>query len=143
MVLNKWRIGLTEGGKAWFVSLELPPPNTAPFSERVESVPYSLGKFAEIGYQSIPIGFNDLTGTQMYRLRKYVDDARQNNSQVLHMTIWLATGEKSGVNWADISGYVSPITYSSITPVANGSMYQNVEIIINNVTVINDPAQFS
>ena len=143
----KWRISLTEGGlaKGSFYHYDLPEPSTAPFSDHSASVIKSDGSQGLHGFPQVTLLFDILSGPQAAILRQFIDAGR--SAGVLFLTVDRGDGSDPGPAWIDISGVPhrqSRLTQNGPLVGSRGkSHYTNVQLFLNNVTVVNDPSNYS
>jgi hypothetical protein len=144
----KWRIAMTEGGltKGSFYHYKLPVPSTAPYVDHSAAVMKSDGSQALHGFEQVTLLFDILSGPQAAMIRQFIDAARS-GAGILFMTIDKGDGSAPGPAWIDISGTPhrqarlsqnGPIVGSTGQP-----HYTNVQLFLNNVTVVNDPSNYS
>jgi len=140
-----WRIATTEAGLStgWFFALKLTPPTNAPFHDYSVRVSHSEGGQARHGYNNVRLFWETLSRGQGNTLRTVLQASLDSSSKRVFMTIDRANGTGAGPDWIDISGKVHmPDFDPSQFAGATGIVHQNVELFLNNVTIINDPAIF-
>jgi hypothetical protein len=117
----------------------LPEPTLPQYSLQSQVVEMTSGGQARRGFRSVTLFWDRLMFHEARVLFKLVSDAGNNQ---LYATIDKAWAGGSGLDgWIDISGYPST---QVLTPVPNSQSgaYDNVSLILTNITIINDPASF-
>lgn len=139
MTLNRWnlfwRISTTSTltGQNFFL-LGLPIPQTPNFQQFSTLVPQSQGGQLRQGYINFTLLWSELDRLQAFTLKEIVDTVLTTGTP-LYMTVDFSDGTYLPGRFADISGTPSPLT---LAPIGNsqGMVYQNVELKVNNITVI-------
>lgn len=137
--LKYWRISTTLAGlsSGFFIGLKLPPPDLPDFKPYSQLVPQSQGGLAEQGYISETVFWDFMDYSQLTTLTRIVEAA---TNSTLWMTIDRAHGY--GLNhFIDVSGIIQPLTFEPVSK-GRGVIYANVSLTLNNITIINDPANF-
>lgn len=134
-----WRISTnsTLAHKNFFL-LGLPIPQTPAFETYSTLVPQSQGGQTRQGYINVKILWSELTKYQAWKLNQLVETVLAAGTP-LYMTVEYNDGTYLEGWFVDVSGTPYPLV---LTPVQNsqGIIYQNVEMTLNNVTVVNNPA---
>lgn len=135
----KWRIGLTEPTMLYFVQIDIPRPDEPNYQDYTNLVPQGLGGNKATGYQFVNLAWSTLTSKAINQLRKYVDVARTDQSEI-YLTIQRADGTTWGNDWIDVRGIPHEITYQKVGGDAIGHAFRNVVLFVNNLTIVNDPS---
>lgn len=141
--MNRWRIGVSEAGLAYFLAIPLPPPDVAVYRDASQEISKSRGGVARHGYKSVTLQWNRLTAAQGALLRDYVQDALDSAGGVLFLTIDRANGTAPTFDWIDVSGRPQLPEFSSSLPtyVQGGHRgFNNVSLRVNNLSIVNDPS---
>lgn len=137
-----YRIGLNEVGLAHFVARGLPPADLATFQEYTSRRPQSTGGQARQGYANMSVLWDSLTALQAYTLRKLIDDAETTGGSgngTLWLTVPQSDASSPGQGWVDVSGIAIMPDWEPVQD-SHGTLYENVVLRLNNVTVENDPS---
>lgn len=140
-----WRIALTEAGLnlGWFFARGLPPPTNAPYHDYSTRVSHSEGGQSRHGYKNVRMFWETLTRGQASNLRTVLQAGLDSGTGLIFLTIDRANGSGSGPDWIDVSGRphmpdFDPSRFAGATNI----VHQNVELFLNNLTIVNDPALF-
>lgn len=125
-------------GSAFFVR-KIPPPTTAIYADHGEKVAHSEGGESRHGYRNIRIFWDVIDRNQASALRAVLDDAVTNFGSIVFLTLDRSNGEAGGEDWIDVSGRLHMPDFNPFANVRNRG-YQGVELFVNNITIINDPA---
>lgn len=139
--LDPWRIGTdaTNLLSGFFFILGLPLPEAFDYETYTEQVPQSQGSAALQGYSYVSIVWNGLTGVQAYALKSRIQTVRAAGTE-LYLTIPEDGGDVcKELGWIDVSGWPALPRFTS-PPNSHGRIYAPVELRVNNLTVVNDPA---
>lgn len=141
----KWRVATSEAGLELgaFPQVGLPPVDVPSLQEFTEVVERADGSEVGHGYLTWTGFWETMDGRQYHALRRRVDIARASAGQVLFMTVDRGNGRKSFGDWVDISGKPNAPRTTSGEPNDQVSVYENVTLTLNAVTVINDPSSYS
>ena len=134
-----WRISTTSTlARKNFFLLGLPPPQTPVFETYSQLVPQSQGGQSRQGYINATLLFESLDRYQAFVLNQIVETVLTAGTE-LYMTIDYADGTYLPGTFADVRGTPWPLV---LQPIANsqGVMYSNVELKLNNITVVAVPA---
>lgn len=142
-----WRIGLTEASllRGLFLFYGLPTPNLAQYSDHTTAIDVSDGSQVLQGYQSLTVLWTRLSGKQAARVRRFIDDARSGTG-LLFLTIDRGDTTAAGHDWIDIQGYPhrqSNLSQDQIAGRVGQHTYANVQLVLGNVTVLNDPSTYA
>lgn len=117
----------------------IPEPVLPQYPLQSQVVDLSNGGQARRGFSSTTLFWDRLLFYQARALFKLVADV--GNSQ-LYATIDKAWSGGSGLDgWIDVSGFPS-VQVLTPTPNSQSGAYDNVSLILTNLTIINDPASF-
>ena len=134
-----WRISATSTlARKNFFLLGLPPPQTPVFETYSQLVPQSQGGQSRQGYINATLLFESLDRYQAFVLNQIVETVLTAGTP-LYLTVDFSDGSTLPGSFIDISGTPWPIV---LTPASNsqGVVYQNVELKVNNCTIVNNPA---
>lgn len=136
---NKWRIGLTEGLLRYFFVLYLPVPTEFEFTRSAERIPYSQGKVSLAGYKSFSMTWDIVPSMTFNFFDRLITEATNDYSSLVFATV-----DRGTRDWIDVKGYVEPMLYERRTTPRGirGVGINNLTLTVNNLTVINDPAEF-
>lgn len=130
-----WRISATStlAGQNFFL-LGLPIPQTPNFQQFSALMPQSQGGQSRQGYTNVTLLWSELDRFQAFTLKQIVDTVLAAGTP-LYMTVDYSDGTYLPGRFADVSGTPIPLT---LIPAGNSQefVYQNVELRLNNVTVI-------
>jgi hypothetical protein len=137
--LTYWRIatssaGLTIGS---FFARGLPPPSTPSYRGYTNKVPRSQGGLARQGYKNVTLLWSEMDGLQLNTLTGLVEAGII--AGALYLTV--DRGDGSGIknDFIDVHGQPQPVEYEMI-PQAQGVVFGNVSLTIQNVVVDADPS---
>lgn len=130
-----WRISATSTlTRKNFFLLGLPVPQTPNFQQYSALTPQSQGGQSRQGYINLTLLWSELDRFQAVTLKNIVDTVLAAGTP-LYMTVDFSDGTYGPGRFADVSGTPIPLT---LTPAGNSQefVYPNVELKVNNVTVI-------
>lgn len=142
-----WRIGLTEAAlmKNYFQFFKIPEPTTSQFKTFSGTFAQSDGGQAQMGYYNLRMTWQALRPDQAFFIRVFIDaalGASASGTGVIYLTVPYNNADKMSLRWIDIAGIPYPLD-ASVGGTINGGLgmyYENVELFVNNITIINDPA---
>ena len=143
-----WRIALTEAGLSMgsFPVYGIPLPQVAAYNDSTKSSYRSQGEQALHGFSTIEFLWERLTREQAWRLRKFIDDAK-NGTGWLYMTVDINDDSASGEQWADVKGKPhrdqKQADAGPIVGRIGQSSYSNYTMLLNNVIIINKPSSYT
>lgn len=119
----------------------LPKPDLPVYNDSSTRVATADGGLSLRGWPSVILTWNRLSPRQARTVRKLVEDALDGGG-LLYATIdrsWAGVGAQG--DWIDVSGVPQ---LPQITPAGNtsGLAKDNVTLVINDLTIVNDPAVF-
>ena len=136
------RLATSEAGlaKGYIVqNWRIPEPVLPQYPLQSQVVDLSNGGQARRGFSSFTLFWDRLLFYQARVIFKLASDA--GNGQ-LYATIDKAWSGGSGLDgWIDVSGYPS-VQVLTPTPQSQSGAYDNVSLVLTNLTIINDPASF-
>lgn len=139
-----WRIAATEAALAngYMFLRGIPLPDTAPYRDHSQRVSKTTGGQARHGYKNVRLFWEILDRAQANRLRTIVQ-AGLDDAGYVYLTIDRNNGIAGGPDWIDVRGrpYMPDFDPSQIAG-ATGTVHQRVELFVNNLTIVNDPATF-
>lgn len=141
MIQHKWRLSSTIAGlaKGWYRFLGLPAPSCT-FADFAARVPQGEGGEAVHGYKSAVLTWQDLSRAQVTILQDIVDAAF--TAGAIHATVIRNSGYERMV-WVDISGKPTRLNVQPFAGTANTAGVQSAELVINNVTIVNNPSSYA
>lgn len=143
-----WRIALAEADldMGAFAAHGIPVPNVAAFNDSSKATTRSQGEQALHGFPTIDFLFDRLTREQAYRLRQFIDDAKEGTGW-LYMTVDMNDDSAPGEQWVDVRGkpHRDP-KMADAGPIVGrrgqGS-FSNYSLFLNNVVVLNNPSNYT
>lgn len=146
MFQRNFRLSLTEAGlsRGYFFLFKIPPPTSIEYKDHSVRFSQSQGGLALHGYIAATLFWEQLTTTQAHKLRTKIS-ASLDGSGFLYMTVPKGNGSSLDVGWIDVRGVPQMPDFTSDGRVAGSSGLSifNTQLILNNITVIDDPADFS
>ena len=132
--------GLTNNG---LFAQKFPPPTSAVYRDYSTRVSQSTGGQARHGYKNVRLFWEVLDRRQALLLRTTIQ-AGLDATGVVFWTIDRANGTSGGPDWIDVSGKPYMPDFDPSTPIASATAvaHSRVELYINNLTIVNDPATF-
>lgn len=137
-----YRLATSEAGlaKGYLFAQGVPPPTNTEYRDHAAKVPVSTGGEARHGYRSVTFLWDVLDARQAGVLRGIIEGA----GTTIYATFAKFNGESLGTDWVDVSGKPSmPDLAPAQTITQQGVIFQNVQLRINAVTILNEPADFS
>lgn len=119
--------------------LRVPPPTVVQYKDHSVRSPKGDGGESRHGYKSVELTWDRLDLNQFRRLKSKIDYTAD-----VYLTFPMLNGEREGMGWVDGYGKPSlsdPVPLSPLT--GKVAVYANITLRVNNVTIINDPADFS
>ena len=133
---------LSDLNKGYFFLRNIAPPATATFKGFSQIIPQSEGGATTHGFRNVTLSWVNVDPRTVYYIKKYVNAALGGNKQI-YLTIPYNDGTKPGRRFIDIVGRPHPIDAAESGIIDGGGMFfENLQLFINNVTIINDPAVF-
>lgn len=130
-----WRISTNSTlGRRNFFAVGLPIPNTPIYKGFSTLVPQSQGGQARQGYINVTVMWNELTREQGFTLKRLVETVLAAGTP-LYMSVDFNDGTYPPGSFYDVSGTPYPVVLEAVQN-SQGLIYQNVELKLNNVTVI-------
>ena len=142
--LQNFRISLTAPGLATghFFLRKIALPATATYKGFSQAVPQSEGGSVQHGFRNVTLSWVNVDPRTVYYLKKYVSDCLA-GTKTLYMTVPYNDGSKVGRRFIDVSGRPAPLDTAEGGVIDGGGMYfENLELFLNNVTIVNNPAVF-
>lgn len=134
-----WRISTTSTltGQNFF-ALGLPVPQTPNFQQFSVLVPQSQGGQTRQGYNNLSLLWSELDRYQAFVLKGIVNTVLSAGTP-LYLTVDFSDGSALPGSFIDISGTPIPLT---LIPGGDTQelVYPNVELKVNNCTIVNNPA---
>ena len=143
-----WRIALVEADLVMgsLAVYGIPVPSIAAYNDSSRATSRSQGEQALHGFAKIDFMWDRLTREQAWRLRKFMDDAK-NGVGWLYMTVDINDDSAPGEQWADVRGkpHRDP-TQADAGPImgriGQGS-FSNYTMFLNNVVILNNPSNYT
>jgi len=137
---NRWRIALTQAGllKGYFRDLGIPRPTEYTYLDYSEVVPQSQGGVAKAGYINVTLVWERLNRFQIYLLESYRANATDG---LIYLTLEKANAESPGFDFIDASGQIGILQFANM-PGSRGNVKTGTQLV-NNITVLVDPATFT
>lgn len=120
----------------------LPSPGLPIYNDNTVRVATSDGGEALRGFRSFSLTFDVLDFLQRRTLRRIAEESLDSSGGLIFATVdrsWNGAGPDG--DWIDVSGQAH---IPAITPIGNsdGRASGGVTLIVNNLTIVNDPAVF-
>ena len=139
----KWRISTSEAGlaKGLFFIIGLPPPSLFTYQPFSKIVGRSDGGDAAHGYKKLTIIWDTISLPAYSRLRTLVDSVRPG---LIYITFEIGDGSLAG-GFVDASGHPGFLQQSINSPAnrVGTAAVSNAQLVINNLTIINSPSNYS
>lgn len=143
-----WRIALAEADLVMgsFAAYGIPVPDVAPFNDSSKATTRSRGEQALHGFSTIDFLWERLTREQAWRVRKFIDDARDGTGW-LYMTVDMNDDSSIGPHWIDVRAkpHRDP-KQADAGPIigrkGQGS-HSNYSMFLNNVVILNNPSNYT
>lgn len=141
-----FRIALSEAALATgrFFVHGLPPPSLCSYQDHSVKASKGEGGQSRHGYERATFVWDAMSTKQSYVLRTLVQNALDGASGLLYATIDRSNGEAPGWDWVDVSGvpHMPDIAPGPARGVRMGTAHHNIQLVLNNLTIVNDPAEF-
>lgn len=124
----------------------LQPPSAAPYVDHTEAVGQSDGGQALLGYDQVTLSWDIMSSAEAATIGRLVEDALGTDGEgFLYLTISRANGTNPGPDWIDVMGRPHPPQIAAPPNIAGISdlYHQNVTLVVNNLTILNDPSLYS
>jgi hypothetical protein len=134
-----WRISDTAAllAQRHFFALGLPVISMMDYKDYTQELPRSTGAISRQGYKNCTLLWDSMDFVQLKTLNKIVTASV--TSGIIYATIDRSFGVKLLNDFIDISGVCHPLTFSPMTD-SRGVIFQNVQLIITNITITADPS---
>ncbi len=143
--INGWRISSTEAQlvRGLFFAYGFPHPTSAPYRDYSVRASQSEGGQVRHGYKNVRLFWDVLTRPQALFLRNIIQEGLD-DAGFIYLTIDRANGTAGGVDWIDVRGRPHMPDFDPSTPIvtATGIVHRNIELYVNNIFIVNDPAWF-
>lgn len=140
-----WRLSLTEAGLAtgYIFLRNLPEPSNCVWKSFSGKFSQSDGGQVQHGMVNVRLRWEALLPQHAWRLYRYLTLSLA-GTNLLYLTVKKNDASGVGYNWVDCRGIPHPPDFEEGGTIAGnrGMFYSNVEVFVNNVVIINDPAQF-
>jgi hypothetical protein len=136
------RIASTEAGLATgsFFAREMPQPQTF-YSDHSSRASQGEGGQTRHGYGSVTLLWDTLTAAQARDLKAVIVAAEATASGLIYVTLARNNADNGQFDWIDISGY--PIMPNFQAEGIHGAVFRNIQLVVNNITIINDPSTYN
>lgn len=142
-----YRMSTSDTGLAtgYFFLREIPPPSEVVYKAYARVYDTSRGGAIQQGYYNVEILWQTLRPKQAYAIKQLVDAALATANKYLYLTIDRQDGTSPGRDWIDVYGYPREMEIVQKGPIvgSSGVAHENVRLFVNNLTVLNDPADFT
>lgn len=130
-----WRLHPTQAqlDRAYLFAMGIPSPDLPMFKSYSEKTPQSQGGISRQGYQNVILLWDELDVLQFKTLIGLVETGITNG--VIYATIQRNDGTGLQDDYIDVSGVPQPVEYEPMSR-AEGVMFTNVQLTINNLTII-------
>lgn len=92
------------------------------------------------GYKAVTLLWENLTASQAAALRDMIDTAQAAANGLIYLTILRNDAANGNYDWIDVSGRPSMPEWN---PAYDGHVYAPVEMVVNNLTILNDPSTYN
>lgn len=144
--VTRWRIATTEGGlaKGAFWVLGIPPLTLAPFKDHSVLAENSDGSQSAHGFQNLELFWESMSPLAYYTLTAKINLARSGTG-LIYLTIDPGNDLHPGPTFIDVSGKPGKPEFTQGAPVnrSGAGHIPNVRIFVNDVTILNDPSNYS
>lgn len=137
---NLYRLATTENGLdiGFLYGMGIPAPSND-YKAYSAKVGKSTGGEARQGYKNDTWQWMGITPNQAHQITAVIEAAIAAGGTV-YATLPRANGEKTGINWIDVSAQAAYPEIVKTQGVLNGFLLQSVTLRLNNITIINDPS---
>lgn len=134
-----WRLHYNSSqlARSHLFAMGIPSPDLPVYRSFAEKFPQSQGGITRQGYQNVTILWDELDVLQFKTLTDLVETGVTNG--VIYATIQRNDGSGLADDYIDVSGIPQPLEYQPLAR-ADGVVYSNVQLVINNLTVTADPS---
>ena len=142
--IHKVRLSLTELGLStgYLYLRKIQPPNLIQYSGFTDLVTVGDSGQSRQGFANAILTWTNPSAKTVYYIRKYVDDSLS-GSRLLYATIPLNDGSTFYRQFIDISGVPLVISAQETGQFGSrGIAFNAIELKLNNVTILNNPASF-
>lgn len=141
-----FRLATTEAGLATgrLFLRNIPPPSLCAYQDHSVKAAKGEGGQSYHGYERCTILWDVMSTSQSYALRQLIESALDSASGLLFATIDRSNGEAPGWDWIDVSGvpHIPDIAPGPVRGVRRGTSHHNIQLVLNNLSIVNDPAEF-
>lgn len=141
--LLNFRMATTELGleKGYLFLRKVPTPNRADYKDYSAKFDQSVGGQARHGYKNVTILWTSLTPLQVNKIKAMITAVKAGND-LIYLTIDRNNGDSLNYDWIDVSGYphqIDPEEDGDLVG-SQGRAFRNIQLFVNNLTIINDPS---
>lgn len=135
------RIATSEAGlaKGAFFVRGIPKPQMF-YRDHSTRSPQGEGGETLHGYKAVTLLWSDLTAAQAAELRDLIETAQAAATPVIFLTITRDNADNGNYDWIDVSG--RPLM-PEWQPGRDGEVFTQVEFVVNNLTILNDPSTYN
>ncbi|KKL93171.1 hypothetical protein LCGC14_1877370 [marine sediment metagenome] len=145
MIICKIRLAITEAllAQGYLVyNWRIPSPSLPIYNDHSSKVSLTDGGQSLRGFRSFSLTFDVLDSLQRRTLRRIAEEALGSVDGLLYASVdkgWAGIGPEG--SWIDVSGQAH---IPQITPIgnSNGLASSGVTLLVNNLTIVQDPAVF-
>lgn len=134
-----WRLHYNSSNfpRAFLFAMGIPSPDLPVYRTFTEKYPQSQGGLTRQGYTNVTMLWDELDTAQLKTLTGLVETGITNG--IIYATIQRNNGTGLQDDWIDISGLPQPLEYEPLSR-AEGVVFSNVQLTINNLTITADPS---
>ena len=135
------RIATSEAGLATgaLFARKIPKPQTF-YRDHSSRSSQGEGGEARHGYLNVSLLWDTLTASQASALKAVITAAQGQSSGLMYLTIRRTDATNGDTDWIDVSGRPLMPEFQSSN---DGRIFRNVELTINNLTILNDPSTYN
>lgn len=135
-----YRIGPTLSGLDFFFLVGITTPSTANYQGFSDKAAQGDGGQATHGYKTVTLTWVNADPKTVRRVKQYVNQALSSTKEI-YLTVPYNDGSVIGRTFIDIVGRPWPIEAAEDGIQGNwGMVYGNLTLFVNNVTIVNNPA---
>lgn len=139
-----YRISTTQAGleTGYLLAYDIPMPELVSFQPFTNRRPQSTGGQARQGYKFCTLLWSRLTAQQANIIEALIEAAEVaggSGNGTIYLTLPRADASAGGQNWVDISG-TAILPQFETEQQSHGVTYVNVQLKLNNVTIVAEPS---
>lgn len=127
--------------KGYLFLRKVPTPNRSDYKDYSAKFEQSVGGQARHGYKNVTILWTNLDAYQTYQVKNMLNTVLAGN-EIVYLTIDRNNGDSMSYDWIDVSGYphqIDPEEDGDLVG-SQGRAFRNIQLFVNNLTIINDPS---